>query len=39
VPVGSIVRGLVPFIAVDVVRLAVLVTFPSISLVLVQLMK
>jgi tripartite ATP-independent transporter DctM subunit len=39
VPVGSIFRGLVPFIAVDVVRLALLVAFPSISLVLVQLMK
>jgi TRAP-type C4-dicarboxylate transport system permease large subunit len=39
VPVGSIFRGLVPFIAADVVRLAVLVSFPSISLVLVQLMK
>jgi tripartite ATP-independent transporter DctM subunit len=39
VPVGAIFRGLVPFIAVDVVRLALLVAFPSISLVLVQLMK
>lgn len=39
VPVGAIFRGLVPFIAVDVVRLAVLVTFPLISLVLVQWMK
>lgn len=39
VPVGSIFRGLVPFIAVDVLRLILLVAFPSISLVLVQLMK
>jgi TRAP-type C4-dicarboxylate transport system permease large subunit len=39
VPVGSIFRGLVPFIAVDVVRLVLLVAFPSVSLVLVQLMK
>jgi tripartite ATP-independent transporter DctM subunit len=39
VPVGAIFRGLVPFIAVDVIRLVLLVAFPSISLVLVQLMK
>lgn len=39
VPVGSIFRGLVPFIAVDVLRLGVLVAFPSISLVLVQWMR
>jgi tripartite ATP-independent transporter DctM subunit len=39
VPVGAIFRGLVPFIAVDALRLAVLVTFPLISLVLVQWMK
>jgi tripartite ATP-independent transporter DctM subunit len=39
VPIGAIFRGLVPFIAVDVLRLAVLVAFPSISLVLVQWMK
>jgi tripartite ATP-independent transporter DctM subunit len=39
VPVGTIFRGLVPFIAVDIVRLGLLVAFPSISLVLVQLMK
>jgi tripartite ATP-independent transporter DctM subunit len=39
VPVGAIFRGLVPFIAVDVVRLALLVAFPSISLVLVQWMR
>jgi len=39
VPVSTIFRGLVPFVAVDLVRLALLVAFPSISLVLVQLMK
>ena len=39
VPVGTIFRGLVPFITVDIVRLGLLVAFPSISLVLVQLMK
>ncbi|MFN3495195.1 MAG: TRAP transporter large permease subunit, partial [Hydrogenophaga sp.] len=39
VPVGAIFRGLLPFVGVDVLRLAVLVGFPSISLVLLQLMK
>ncbi len=39
VPVGTIFRGLVPFIGVDVLRLGVLVAFPAISLALVQLMK
>lgn len=39
VPVGTIFRGLVPFIGVDLLRLAILVAFPSISLVLVQWMK
>lgn len=39
VPVGAIFRGLVPFIAVDAIRLAVLVSFPIISLALVHWMK
>ena len=39
VPVGIIFRGLVPFVGVDILRLAVLVAFPSISLWLVQLMR
>ena len=39
VPVGTIFRGLVPFIAADIVRLALLVGIPGISLVLVQMMK
>jgi tripartite ATP-independent transporter DctM subunit len=39
VPVGAIFRGLIPFIAIDLARLALLVMVPSISLVLVHLMK
>jgi tripartite ATP-independent transporter DctM subunit len=39
VQVGTIFRGLLPFIAVDIVRLGLLVAFPSISLLLVQWMK
>jgi tripartite ATP-independent transporter DctM subunit len=39
VAVGAIFRGLVPFIAIDLVRLGLLVAFPSIALVLVQLMR
>jgi len=39
VPVGTIFRGLLPFIAIDVLRLGLLVAFPSISLLLVQWMK
>lgn len=39
VPVGTIFRGLVPFVAVDLLRLALLVIFPSITLALVHLMR
>ena len=39
VAVGVIFRGLVPFIAADVLRLALLVAVPGISLVMVQMMK
>jgi tripartite ATP-independent transporter DctM subunit len=39
VAVGTIFRGLVPFIAADVLRLTLLVAVPGISLVLVQMMK
>jgi TRAP-type C4-dicarboxylate transport system permease large subunit len=39
VAVGTIFRGLIPFIAADVLRLALLVGVPGISLVLVQMMK
>lgn len=39
VPVKTIFKGLIPFISVDLVRLALLVTFPAISLYLVSFMK
>jgi tripartite ATP-independent transporter DctM subunit len=39
VPVGTIFRGLLPFVGIDLVRLAVLVVFPPISLWLVHLMR
>ncbi len=39
VAVGTIFRGLIPFIAADLLRLALLVAVPGISLVLVQMMK
>ncbi len=39
VPVGTIFRGLIPFIAADLVRLGLLVAFPAISLILVQLTR
>jgi tripartite ATP-independent transporter DctM subunit len=39
VRLGAIFRGLTPFIAIDVLRLALLVIFPSISLALVAFMK
>lgn len=39
VPVGTIFRGLVPFVGIDLLRLALLVSFPSISLWLVHLMR
>ena len=39
VPVGTIFRGLIPFIAIDLARLALLVMVPALSLVLVQWMK
>lgn len=39
VPLKTIFRGLIPFISADIIRLVLLVSFPSISLVLVQLMK
>jgi TRAP-type C4-dicarboxylate transport system permease large subunit len=38
VPVKTIFKGLIPFIAIDLVRLALLVAFPAISLYLVSLM-
>ena len=39
VRLGAIFRGLTPFIAIDLLRLALLVIFPSISLALVAFMK
>lgn len=39
VPVGTIFRGLLPFVGIDLVRLALLVAFPSISLALVHWMR
>jgi tripartite ATP-independent transporter DctM subunit len=39
VPVGTIFRGLLPFVGIDLVRLGLLVAFPSISLWLVHLMR
>ena len=39
VGVGTIFRGLIPFIACDVLRLALLIGVPGISLVLLQMMK
>ena len=39
VPVGTIFRGLLPFVGTDLVRLVILVAFPPISLWLVHLMR
>lgn len=39
VRLGAIFRGLTPFIAIDLLRLALLVIFPSISLALVAMMN
>jgi len=39
VPVGTIFRGLLPFVGIDLVRLALLVAFPPITMALVHLMR
>lgn len=39
VPLVSIYKGLVPFIGADLVRLGLLIAFPAISLLLVQMMR
>jgi TRAP-type C4-dicarboxylate transport system permease large subunit len=39
VRLANIFRGLVPFVGIDIVRLALLVIFPGISLWLVQFMR
>jgi TRAP-type C4-dicarboxylate transport system permease large subunit len=38
VPIGTIFRGVTPFVVADIVRLVLLVAFPAIVLVLPQLM-
>jgi TRAP-type C4-dicarboxylate transport system permease large subunit len=38
VPLSTIFRGLVPFIAADILRLALLVAIPSIILILPSMM-
>jgi len=39
VPTRTVFRGVMPFVVVDVIRLAILVAFPVISLYLPSLMK
>lgn len=39
VPVGTIFRGLVPFVGIDLLRLSLLVAFPAVSLALVHWMR
>jgi TRAP-type mannitol/chloroaromatic compound transport system permease large subunit len=39
VPQGTVFRGVVPFMLADVVRMALLIAFPMISLYLPSLMK
>ena len=36
IPTGTVFRGVMPFVAADVVRLAILVAFPAISLYLTR---
>jgi TRAP-type C4-dicarboxylate transport system permease large subunit len=36
VPISTIYRGVLPFVAADIVRLALIATFPGIALVLVR---
>lgn len=39
VPTGTIFRGIIPFVAADILRLAILVAFPAISLLLPGIMR
>ena len=39
VPTRTVFRGVTPFVVVDIIRLAILVAFPAISLYLPGLMK
>ena len=38
IPIGAVYRGVIPFIAVDFLRLAIVAIFPGLSLFLVGLM-
>ena len=38
VPTGTLFRGVMPFMAVDCIRLAILVAFPAISVILPNLL-
>ena len=39
VPTGTVFRGVLPFMAADVIRMGILITFPAISLYLPSLMR
>jgi TRAP-type C4-dicarboxylate transport system permease large subunit len=39
VPTSTVFRGVIPFMWADVVRLAILVAFPAISLLLPRMMR
>ena len=39
IPIRAVYRGVMPFIGIDLLRLAVLILFPSLSLWLVQALK
>lgn len=39
IPTRTIFRGVLPFVAIDLVRLGVLILFPAISLYLTQFVK
>ena len=39
VPTGTVFRGVLPFMAADVVRMTILILFPAISLYLPSLMR
>ena len=39
VPIASIYRGVLPFVAADIVRLALVTAFPAIALLLVRLLE
>ena len=39
IPTSTVFRGVMPFVAADLVRLTLLVLFPAISLVLTQFVR